>query len=220
MKKVSCVALALFLMMSFCVTTSATTPSSTDTISIAEYEAAIQAECAKYGIECRILDYDPNLQITQEMLNRGIENARNYAESLLEQKQPDLMPSIRDGNSNIDNNQSPLGIMPLTQDYIAYFRIYNTYGSADMAILANITTNLANGLVMSVNSTSVYQYGSFVNFVSWETTGVSSTRNSPKNGYVTFKITGRATFSYADPVTSITTGYTSYETKTVQMNCT
>ncbi len=89
-----------------------------------------------------------------------------------------------------------------------------------MAIRANITTNLANGLVMSVNSTSVYQCGLFVSFVSWEPTGVSSIRNSPKNGYVTFTITGLATFSYADPVTSITTGYTSHVTKTVQMNCT
>ncbi len=189
-------------------------------ISIEEYEDAVQAACAEYDIDCYVIDYDPNVQITQEMLEHAITSARQYAESVQSQQDDVIDLGHTYFESVPDNDASPFGVMPSTLDYFGTFFIENAYGNAYMRIDANITTNLASNSIMYVNSTDVYQLGGFVNFVNWTTTSVSYTKEYPYACWVTFYIEGRATFAYADPWTGITTGYTSNESKRVMIDCT
>ena len=186
-------------------------------ISIEEYEKAVQEECAKYDIECKVLDYDPTIVITQEMVDDAILNARIYAESIEVQSSGDfVVDTFKD--VSVDEGASVYA-MPVTQNVYGSMYISNVYGYANFTVKANVTVNVQNSAVMSVNSTEVYQEGSFMNYQGWETTSISSKLNSPSTGYITVNVTGRATFSYADPVTGITTGYTSTESKSVKINC-
>ena len=46
--------------------------SSTSIITIFEYEKALQEAGKPYGIEVEVLDYNPNIKLTQEMLNNAV----------------------------------------------------------------------------------------------------------------------------------------------------
>ena len=46
--------------------------SSTSIITISEYEKALQEAGKPYGIEVEVLDYNPNIKLTQEMLNNAV----------------------------------------------------------------------------------------------------------------------------------------------------
>ena len=190
----------------------------TQSITIEEYERAIQKECIKYGVEAFILDYDPNICITEDMLIHGVNKAREYAQSV-SVNEITIDNNVRE-HADSEENNTPYGIMPFTDDYSATFLVENTYGSAEMRLDANITTNIANNTIMYVNSVDVYQLGAFVNFVSWENTNITYEKDYPHNCWVTFTIKGKVTFAYADPWTSITTGYSSNESETVMIDCT
>lgn len=163
------------------------------------------------------MDYDPSVVITQEMVDNAILDARTYAESIEVQTSCDFIMNTSEGVSA--GRGTSAYIMPVTQNVYGNMYISNVYGSAYFKVKANVTVNVQNSIVMSVNSTEVYQEGAFMNYQGWVTTGISSTLNSPSIGFITVNVTGRATFSYADPITGITTGYTSKESKNVIINC-
>lgn len=215
MRKILSLLLALFVFLSLSVTVSAATLPDDSSISIDEYERMIQAEGKKYGIDAFVISYNSQKQITPEVVASGLDSVRKYAES----RSAEAVILPKNPPSDIGGSVSPFGIMPSTKDYAVYFSIANVYGRASMLLETNVTTNLANGTIMYVNSVSASQSGYFVNFVSWETTSIPYVKDSPSNGFVTFTVNGRATFSYADPVTGITTGYTSNESCSVQVDC-
>lgn len=66
---------------------------------------------------------------------------------------------------------------------------------------------------------NAYQSGLFINFVSWETTSISSLHNNPSNGWIRLTDNARVTSAYADFRTGITTGYTSNVSKAVIIKC-
>lgn len=213
MKKLVSVMLAMCTCVGLCVPALATN----DIISIEEYKAAIKAEGAKYEIDCNVLSYNPDIKITAEMLDYAVNNVRVYAESI----EKDTEQASKDITTTVNPATDSIGVrsMPLSKDVSGYFTVSNAYGSASMQVDANVTVDAQNNTVISVNSTDVYQSGAFVNFDSWKTKSVSSKRNSPSTGWITLTVKGRATFSYADPVTSITTGYTHSVTEKVKIDC-
>lgn len=217
MKKLLSTMLVTCICISFCFPVYAAEPIKEDLISISEYEAVIKAEGAKYDVECNVLSYDSDIQITKEMLDYAVNNVRTYAMSIedsTEKVEIESTTQIDDKSGDIN----PLS-MPVTKNVYGLFTVENAYGSADMRVNANVTVNVQNSNVISVNSTNAYQSGLFINFVSWETTSISSLRNNPSNGWIRLTVNGRATFAYADPWTGITTGYTSNVSKAVTINC-
>lgn len=178
--------------------------------SIKDYQSAVQQEADKYGINISILEYDESKPITNEIIQYGVAAVDNYADSL---KVADIT------TYEIDESEVVPASMIVNRTRTGSFLISNAYGSADMKVSLGVTVDLQNGAVVSVNSKSAYQLGTFVNFQSWQTTSISTTVNSPSTGYVAAVVKGRGTFSYADPYTSITTGYTSSFTKQVNVNC-
>lgn len=69
-------------------------------------------------------------------------------------------------------------------------------------------------VVMAVNSSSSYQLGHCVNFVSWVQTGINYHLNSPSNGSVTADVYGRASFAISI-VAPLVDGYTTNVSQSV-----
>lgn len=99
--------------------------------------------------------------------------------------------------------------MIVTRNYTDSFYVGNWLFPADayIELSANITSDLQNGYVISVNSYSTYAIGYGTNFDYWEETSVSYNENTPSNGTVRFSVSGRAHFSKIDPDTYIRTTY-------------
>ena len=186
-------------------------------ISIKEYERILKAEYAKYGVEMKVLDYDENKNITRDVLNDELAKVEYIANSF---KVTDVYNNepINFSISSLDVI-APLGIF-YNKTVFANWIISNAYGNANMRSEANVTIDGGNSNIVSINSKSTYQVGSFINFDNWTTTSMVVTPNSPSTGYIKMDISGRATFSYADPYTGIKTGYTSLVNhKILQVNC-
>lgn len=177
---------------------------------IGDYQNIVQKEADKYDIKINVIKYDASKEITSETIQRGIEEVKDYANSL-------KIVDVEDQRN--DNSDLSAYSMIVSRTRTGSFYIENIYGSAYMKVALGVSIDLQNSAVVSVNSKSAYQSGAFVNFVSWQTTGITTTINSPSVGYVAATIQGRGTFSYADPVTGVTTGYTSSFTKRVNVNC-
>lgn len=182
-------------------------------VTIEEYEAAICEEAERYDIVCNIIDYDPEIKITKEMLQKGIDNVREYAKSVHTTNECYVSKEI-----DVVDSINPY-LMPVTRNVYGYFQIKNVYGNARMCVEANVTIDLQANNVMYVNSIESYQLGAFVNFTSWSESSITYKMNSPSAGSINVVVKGRATFSYADPVTGITTGYTSSVSEVVTIDC-
>lgn len=171
-------------------------------ITIDEYSAAIQAEGAKYGVECVVVDYDPSIQITQEMLDSALENLRNCITG--------FSVTVVDAESipEIDSNSITPFSMPIRDIFKGPegFRIECPYGYAFVRGVVDATVNAQNGDVMEVHDVDVEQYGGYTNFHSWTVDDISYTENRPRSGFVEITFSGMARFSYADPITGVETG--------------
>lgn len=91
----------------------------------------------------------------------------------------------------------------------------DSYGWAYIQSEANVTVNGSNGDIVSVNSSSSYQLGGYLNFDGWTTTDMRVFKNQPSAGYVTMNVTGRLATSYTDTFTGMKHGYTSTVSKLV-----
>lgn len=185
----------------------------TSYVSIQEYENSLKAAYAQYGIEFSVLDSNGNVTVPRTILNTDLAKVEKVAKSF---KITDIKV--------VQDNTAANSIMPLSMFYnkTVYkdWTIFNAYGSATMRSEANVTIDGSNSNIAAVNSKSTYQLGTFVNFDSWTTTNMTVTKNSPSTGSIKMVVSGRATFSYADPLTGIKTGYTATVSgKTLTVNC-
>lgn len=177
-------------------------------LTINDYLMQVQKVADEYDITVSVSDYDDSIPITQEVINRGIENLIEFAEGL----------SIEDGDKSTEISYAR--VMASNKNIYQSFSITDgKYGTAQMKLHLNVTVDLQNSAVIRVNSSETYQQGYFMNFESWTPTGITTTVNNPSVGYVHTIVTGRATFSYADPITSITTGYTTNVYKVFDIKC-
>ena len=213
MKKITSIMMILCLCLGMNVYTYAADESN-NIVPIEDYISAVKEENNKYGIECEIIDYDDNIIITKSMMEQSIKNIRKLAENMNSAYQEEEFYDDNDANE-----ANVLRSMPIKKTVSKIFVVENIYGNAGMCVEADVTLNAQNGNVISVDRTEAYQKGQFTNFVSWQTTSISSTRNSPSNGYITLVVKGRAMFQYSDPLTGLTTGNTTDVSKTLKINC-
>ena len=207
----------LLLCFIFCNLTTVFAAADTNVISIQEYTETLQNAYAKYNVEFEVLDCGDNVVITRDILNRDLRNVDKVAKSF---KVVDLEVTVEDASPNFTdaNFIVPLSMFYNKTVYVDWV-IWSVYGNAGMRSKANVTIDGGNSQIAAVNSYSTYQYGVFINFDKWTTTSMSVTKNSPSAGYIKMVVKGKVTFSYADPVTGIKTGYTSTVSKTLQTNC-
>lgn len=206
MKRVFILMLAFIF---FCMPTVANATSVNEVLAIDEYELLLQEEAAKYDIKCEILEYDKSKTLTYDMLARDVERMKENADTL----------DIRVIDVFTDDSLETYRAQFIDRNLSKAFMIYCAYGEAAMRLDTNVTVNLNNSSVVYVNSASAYQFGGFINFVSWTPSGISWHINTPSSGSVRYHITGLATFSYADPVTGITTGYTMNVNRSLDVVC-
>lgn len=193
MKKI--VFMTLVLMMCFYSNIMVFASEEDKVITIDEYETTIKNEMEKYGIECSFIEYKPGVIITEDNLRTDIYNLKMYAERINKEENLNIQPSlVKESREEV----LPY-LMPVTKDVSNSHTIVSSsnIGSASIRVDANVTVNAQNDNVMSINSLDAYQYGYFINFVSWETTSITGIRNYIATGYISVNVQGRATFSYS-----------------------
>lgn len=184
-----------------------------DIISASEYETLLKEAASQYGIECSLLDYNSDVIFTRAMLEEEINYMKNFAENLTIEI---LTPDNVNANSDTVNPSA----MVITKNVYTDIRVESdSIGCADIRVDANVSVNIQNGNVMSVNSLSTYQIGYCINFDQWVPTSVTKRLNTPQNGYIQVSVKGRASFSHTHPVTGIKIGYTENVSKVVNMRC-
>lgn len=198
-KKIKCLTLAMVLVVSFY--SFAFADVDTTYVSIQEYENSLKDAYAQYGIEFCVLDSNGNTTMPRTVLNTELEKVEKVAKSF-------KITNIQVVQDNtVVNSVTPLSMF-YDKTVHSNWLIQNLYGHAGMRSEANVTINGSNDNIVAVNSKDTYQKGAFINFDEWTTTSMTVTKNLPKNGSIRIVVSGRATFSYADPITGIKTGYT------------
>ena len=121
-----------------------------------------------------------------------------------------------DAKQNANNRPDKLGatITPnaafVTENHYSYVKAKSPsgFGYADILITVNYTENVQDGDFVSVNSCGSRQYGSALNFRSWQDNG--NTVGIGREGYwICGNVYGTLTIAYTDPNTGITATYTS-----------
>lgn len=172
--------------------------SSTSIITISEYEKALQEAGKPYGIEVEVLDYNPNIKLTQEMLNNAVRELQEAGSTITI---TDLTPASNPATT-------PIRAMLIRDTYETNFKVSSLYGYAYITVWADVTCDFQNSNVAQVHSIRVYQQGGYVNFNSWETLDTSYQRNYPSNGNLDVGVTGLARFEHPDSITGATVGIT------------
>ncbi len=210
MKKIISLLLVVIVALSFCMNALAYNPSD-DTISIEEFEEILKQAYAEYGIDFKVIAYDSNSVITQEILQQELAKVANNCNIyVIESESPNSIYGI----GIADSVQS----MIETKDKSKSIYVSGYEGYAYIKVLVNATIDHQNSYITSVNSVSAYQSGFCVNFSGWTLQSATSTRNSPSNGYVSVRVRGQAVFTYTIPEVNVQTQYTADVDKTVQLD--
>lgn len=172
--------------------------SSTSIITIFEYEKALQEAGKPYGIEVEVLDYNPNIKLTQEMLNNAVRELQEAGSTITI---TDLTPASNPATT-------PIRAMLKRGTYETNFKVSSLYGYAYITVWADVTCDFQISNVAQVHSIRVYQQGGYVNFNSWETLDTSYQRNYPSNGNLDVGVTGLARFEHSDSISGATVGIT------------
>ena len=172
--------------------------SSTSIITIFEYEKALQEAGKPYGIEVEVLDYNPNIKLTQEMLNNAVRELQEAGSTITI---TDLTPASNPATT-------PIRAMLKRGTYETNFKVSSLYGYAYITVWADVTCDFQISNVAQVHSIRVYQKGGYVNFNSWETLDTSYQRNYPSNGNLDVGVTGLARFEHPDSISGATVGIT------------
>ena len=172
--------------------------SSTSIITISEYEKALQEAGKPYGIEVEVLDYNPNIKLTQEMLNNAVRELQEAGSTITI---TDLTPASNPATT-------PIRAMLKRGTYETNFKVSSLYGYAYITVWADVTCDFQISNVAQVHSIRVYQQGGYVNFNSWETLDTSYQRNYPSNGNLDVGVTGLARFEHPDSISGATVGIT------------
>lgn len=225
MKKFIAVMLLACLSMSISLTAVAAnsdgavtkTSDGNEIVSIEEYVAAVQEEAAKYGIRCYLIDYDPDFKITREMLEAEVERIRKAGGFVVQEIGPGQQEvTVSEARDII--SYSIARAMPVTKNVYNTFRVASPlYGSATIRVDANVTVNVQNGDVMSVNSVSARPTGVYVGLKSWKTSSITKSLNKPYHGYISLNVKGEAVFARDSSGTEI--GYIADVQQLVTIDC-
>ncbi len=182
MKKLLQILFALFIFISFCPVYA----EETSFISKEDYLSTLKNEAKKYNVDIEISEY-PDI-ITEDILSKDIQKVHDIASSF-------NTDSVRlSNNSNADISLA--SNMPVTADRYGYFDVTaGGFLSCTIKVTLNVTTNIDNHKVLSINSKRANQDGVAFGFSSWETYSISTKANSPKTGFVEATVTGHCTFN-------------------------
>lgn len=147
-------------------------------ITYEQYFNTIKNECAKYGIEAVPL-YDRQLDIyTVSLLNEVLVNIADLAQRKMQESQSDIEIVERVNEDVLKDILHPR-VMPCSVELVSDgVRVSNLTGWADICIELSVTMDAQNSYVFSVDEAETYQYGGYVNFVSWEELSVEHTINN------------------------------------------
>ena len=185
-------------------------------ISIAEFEEKMQEECEKYNIGYEVLEYDPNVQITQADLDASLQRVREYGEKKLIEAETDESEMVQNEESQVPG---PARIMPVTKNRSQTFNVTNVFGTGHFKLTTNVTVNAQNNGIISVNSYKVQKSGLSLNLDSYKINKITYTKDKPSTGWVSFNVDGVCEFVYTDPLLGLTASYTDEFSKAVQVNC-
>ena len=226
MKKFVSVVLTLCLCMSSGITALAADSSESEVISIDEYTATLKAEAAKYNIDCEVLSYDPEIQITRAMLNDEIKQLSLFASTpkTYVVATPDILESTdlgASGTIHTNDNDSQLRSMPVRRYLSTTFSVGSNspIGRATIKVKVDVHVNVQNGNVMHINDISIYQTGYALNLESWTLNSYSYRLNKPNNGWVAITIYGAAIFSVTNPSSGVKVSYTDAGPFIVTIDC-
>lgn len=213
MKKI--IGLVMCLLLCVSVELPAMAVEDNDTIPVDEFVEIVKAEAALHGLECEVLSYDPTVSLTKKDLEQVLADLNSNALS--------GAVAVAGANGVQAHGVSPESesVSPLsmyeTKNVYEYFSLSNECGLAGFQISANVTIDLQNNYVVSINSVNVKQSGASVNFVSWTTNSITKKTNSPSSGYITLTVTGTLTTEYT--ALGMTFGFSSDHTVTKEINC-
>ena len=182
MKRLLQVLFALLLSLSFCPVMAEDSSS----LSKEDYLLALKEEANKYDVDINITEY-PEV-ITEETISEGVQQVRNIASTF----EVNELHFKNESKSNI----SLASNMPVTANRYGYFDVtVGGFLSCTIKVTLNVTTNIDNHKVLSVNSKRANQDGVAFGFSSWETYSISTTLNSPKTGFVETTVKGHCAFN-------------------------
>ncbi len=160
-----------------------------------DYFYALKREAEKYNVQIDINKY-PDV-INEKTIAKGVKNVHDIASNF-------TVTQLSFENQDI----SVASNMPVTKNRYGYFDVLAGPSlMCTIKVTLNVTTNMDNYTVLSVNSKRANQDGVAYGFISWETYSITTVENSPWKGYVYATVTGHATFgaygvTYSKDVTS------------------
>lgn len=153
-----------------------------NTLSVENYVSAITEEAKKYNVDVWINDYEALGEITQDKIDQAVKNVQLFATTI----------HTEENNTNL---HSSISTYASTKTRTGYFDIVAAPGSATINV--DITASVSSGnKISSISRKNAYQAGVAFFFSSWTTHSISTTMNSPSNGYVKAVVTGYAVFNY------------------------
>lgn len=184
-------------------------------VSIEEYEYALSEAYAAYGIGFEVLDYDSDIEITEAMLDSELEKVEANVNSMTITISNEVPANFGFESPVHRRAHGITRAMPVRTTAYGFISLSSNYGGCVLRSEADVTIDVQNSYISNVHSYSTYQTGAFVNFDDWTTTSMSVSANNPSYGYLKMTVSGRARFSYADPLSGVTTGYTQTVTNRV-----
>lgn len=195
MKKYLAIILSFFICLSLCIPAFA---AESGTLTIEEHERAINDEGLKHSVQCEVLSYDENNEIAHDMLIRGQESIRAFAES-----QTVVFSSENNALPYNPNPITPLSPVPSTMTRDTTFHISCLYGAAIIRVQAEAIVDINSGAIMSVNSITAGPYYNYINLNSWTLNSITYQKNCPSTGSLKVHVVGTADFSCTDPITGL-----------------
>ncbi len=211
MKKSLCMVLSICIILSVTITANA---EENEVITFEEYYNTVKGAYAQYGIEYDVISRDESVILTREMLNVKLANIAEGAATLKDSTEVDANIST-DTIENVESSVRPAAYMPIQQEY-RYCKTIVGYAGllpcvADIYLIVEITANVDNGDLLSIDDYRSVQLGGATNFDSWTVEEMTVTPNFYNETFYAEAI-GYFRGSYADPLTGINESYTSEET--------
>ena len=171
-------------------------------MTLSEYVSAIQQVANDYGITVDAYDYEESATFTEEMLEQEIHAVKEFGTILNE----------TNGLQIIGEPDYISRVIPSKATFTKDFSINQYgYGNAGFRLTLNVTLDLQNAAVISVDGKSVVQYGSYSNLKSYNVKSIHAIPNNPYNGDINTTVVLQVTFE--KPSGNGTMGYTGEYTR-------
>lgn len=193
-KKITSLVILTVLSISLTVPAFASeTTTSTEILTLEECEAALNEEGKKYGMRFNLTGtVDPNMEITQAVLDEALAIVRADGEKYLSKKT--LLGQQRIENTNLKNDITSPFSMPITKSVEGTFRHDITLiASTFFAVTADVTIDAQNNYVISVANTDIRAtaHSGLIERPEPYDVHITYSKNYPQTGFVHFVAEGK-----------------------------